>query len=74
ISEKISEKGIQLVRDDERAKYPETWWERYTNLQSAKRCLADTESIITEIHKAAGESGIPFGILSIGGYHGTLVE
>jgi len=74
ISEKTSENGIQMVRDDERAKYPETWWEKHTNLQTAKRWLADTESIITEIHKAAGEGDIPFGILSIGGYHGRLVK
>lgn len=74
ISEKISEKGIQMVRDDERAKYPETWWEKHTNLQNTKRWLADTKSIITEIHKVAGEGDIPFGILSFGTHLGTLIK
>ncbi len=73
-SERISEKGVQMVRDDQRAKDPETWWEKHTNLQTAKRWLADTESIITEIHKAAGKGDIVFGILSIGDHHGRLVK
>jgi hypothetical protein len=74
ISEKISEKGIQLVRQKERVKYPETWWEKYTNLQSAKRWLIDIECIITEIHKTAGEGDLPFVVFSLGGYQGSLVK
>jgi len=73
-SDKISEKGIQMVRDDKPVKDPKTWWEKHTNLQTAKRWLVDTESLVTEIHKAAGKGDIPFGIMSIGGYHGRLVK
>ncbi|MBA7684089.1 hypothetical protein ES703_92479 [subsurface metagenome] len=74
ITEKVSDQGIQIVNDGERMRQPETWWEKHSNLKAAKRWLADTESMITEIHKAAGEGDIPFGILSIGGYHGKLVK
>ncbi len=74
ITEKLSDKGTQIVSDGERIRDPKTWWEKHTKLQTAKRWLADTESMITEIHKAAGKEGIPFGILSIGSYSGTLVK
>jgi len=73
-SEKISGQGTQIVRDSERVKYPETWWEKHSNLQIAKRWLADTESIITTIHKAAGEGNIPFVMLSMGIHIGTLMK
>ena len=64
-----------MVRDDERAQYPKTWWDKHTNLKIAKRWLDDTESMINEIHKAAGNSDFPaFGILSMGGYHGRLIK
>jgi hypothetical protein len=74
ITEKISDKGIQILRDGERIRNPETWWEKHTNPQTAKRWLADTESMITKIHKVAREDDIPFGILSTGSYAGTLVK
>lgn len=74
ISEKISDRGTQIVRDGERMREPQTWWEKHTNIQTAKRWLADTESMITEIHKVARKGEIPFGVLSIGGYYGTLVK
>jgi hypothetical protein len=74
ITEKVSEQGTQIVRDGERMREPKTWWEKHTNLQIAKRWLADTESMITEIHKVARPGDIPFGILSTGIYSGTLVK
>jgi hypothetical protein len=74
ITEKISDKGTQILRDDERMKQPETWWEKRTNIQTAKRWLADTESMIIKIHEVAGVNDIPFGVLSIGGSSGTIVE
>jgi len=74
ITEKVSNKGIQIVSDGERMRQPETWWEKRTNLKTAERWLADTESMITKIHKVARPGDIPFGILSIGSSHGTLVQ
>jgi len=74
ISEKISDQRTQIIRDDERMKEPQTWWEKHTNIRTAKRWLVDTESMITAIHKVARKGDIPFGILSIGGYHGKLVK
>ncbi len=72
-TEKITDRGTQIVRDGERAIYPKTWWEKHTNIKTAKQWLAHTESIITQIHGAAGRD-IPFGILSVGGHFGTLVK
>jgi len=74
ITEKVPYQGIQMVRDDERAQYPKPWWEKHTNLKVTKRWLNDTESMITEIHKAAGEGDIPFVILSIGSSFGQLIK
>ncbi len=74
ISEKISDKGIQIVRDGEHVKHPQTWWEKHCELKAAKRWLTDTESIITTIHKAAGEGNIPFGMLAISSHSGTLIK
>ena len=72
-TEKISEKGTQTIRDDERVKQPETWWEKQSRLQIAQRWLDDTESIISAIHNATGKGGIPaLGVLSMGSYFGTL--
>ena len=66
-SEKISDKGIQFVRDGERVKYPETWWVKHSTLEIAKRWLADTESIISTITTATGRDDIPpLGMLSMG--------
>ena len=73
-SEKISDQETQIIRDGEQVKYPETFWEKHSNLQITKQWLADTKSIITTIHKAAGEGNIPFAMLSIGGSHGTLIK
>ena len=73
-TEKISAKETQIVSDGERVEYPETWWEKHTNLKIAKRWLNHTEFMITEIHKIAKKDDIPFGILSVGGSHGTLVK
>jgi hypothetical protein len=75
ITEKISHQGTQIVRDGERLQYPITWWEKNTNLKTAKRWLNDTESIINEIHKVAGVSDLPaFGILSIGSSLGQITK
>jgi len=74
ITEKLSDKGTQIVSDGERIRDPETWWEKQTNLQTAKRWLADTESMITKIHEVARKGDIPFGILATGSYWGTLVK
>ena len=66
-SEKISDKGTQIVHDGERSKYPETWWEKQCNPQITKRWLADTKSIINTIHGAASKDDIPpLGLLSWG--------
>ena len=73
-TKKLSDKCTQVVSDDEPVQYPETWWEKHTNLKTAKRWLNDTESMITEIHKAAGKGDIPFGILSIGSSFGQLMK
>jgi hypothetical protein len=73
-TEKISDKGTQIVNAGKQVKYPETWWEKHCKLQTAKRWLADTESIITTIHEAAGEGKIPFGMLSMGISNGTLIK
>ena len=52
VTEKISEKGTQIISDSERVKLPETWWEKHSKIQTAKRWLADTESMINAIHDA----------------------
>ncbi len=73
-TEKISEKRKQILKNGERVKYPETWWEKHCTLSSAKRWLADTEAIITSIHKAIGKDDIPpLGMLGIGGSGGTFI-
>ena len=72
-TEKISDKGIQTIRDGERVSYPETWWEKHSNLHFAKQWLADTESIITTIHQSSGQESIPFGILGFGTHSGTIL-
>ncbi len=59
ITENISEKGTQVILDGERVKYPETWWEKHSTLEIAKRWLADTESIINRITAATGKDVIP---------------
>lgn len=72
-SEKISDKRIQVMRDGERVKYPETWWEKHSTLEIAKRWLADTESIINTITAAAGKDDIPpLGMLSMNTSFGTM--
>jgi hypothetical protein len=73
ITENLSAKETQTVRDGERVRYPETWWEKHSNLKFAKRWLDDTESIITIIHRDSGQDGPPFGILGIGSHSGTLL-
>lgn len=66
-SEKISDKGTQMVCDGERVKYPKTWWEENTKIECAKLWVADTESIISIIYEAAGRDDIPpLGMLSMG--------
>ncbi|MEE9202147.1 MAG: hypothetical protein V3U31_02995 [Dehalococcoidia bacterium] len=75
VTEKVSEKSTQPVRDEMRVKYPETWWEKQSNLLVAKRWLSDTESIINAIHNATGKSGMPpLGMLSMGSHSGTLTH
>jgi len=74
ITEKVSEQGTKIVSDGERMSQPETWWEKHSNLKTARRWLAHTESMITKIHEVAREGDIPFGILSIGSSLGTLVK
>lgn len=74
ISEKISDQGTQIVSDGERIRQPETWWEKHTNIKTAKRWLTHIESMITKIHKAAGEGDSPLGILSTGISGGTLIK
>jgi len=67
ITEKISLQVAQVARL-KRANYPQTWWGEHTNLKTAKRWLKDTESMITEINKAAGERDyltFIFGTLSV---------
>ena len=73
VTEKISTKEIQAIRDGERVSYPETWWEKHSNLKIAKQWLADTESIIETIHKSGGQEGIPLGILGFGSHYGTIM-
>jgi len=73
-SEKISDQGTQIVNDGVRVILPKTWWEQHSNLQIAKRWLADTESIITAIHEVAGKGNFPFTMLAIGSSHGTLMK
>jgi len=67
----ISNQGIQTVHDGERVKYPETWWEKHSNIATAKRWLADTESMVATIHKAAGKGRFPFLLLGAASYVGT---
>lgn len=74
ITENISYQGTQIFSDGELMRQPETWWEKHTDLKTAKRWLTHIESMIIEIHKAAGESGIPFGILSTGSSSGKLIR
>lgn len=74
ITEKVTYKGTQTVRDYEKVQLPETWWEKHTNLKDAKRWLDDTESMIIEIHNAT-ESDFPaFGLLSLGSHLGKIIE
>lgn len=68
----ISSQEIQTVHDGEQVKYPKTWWEKQSNLVIAKRWLADTESIITQIHETAGKGRYPFAVLGIDSYIGSL--
>jgi hypothetical protein len=68
----ISYRGIQTIRDDELPKYPKTWWEERSNIATAKRWLADTESMVIKIHEAAGKGGAPFSVPSTHSYVGTL--
>ncbi len=73
MTEKISEKGTQTIRNGERVKHPETWWEKQSRLQIAKRWLDDTKAIIFAIHNATDKGSIPpLGFLAMGGYLGTL--
>jgi hypothetical protein len=71
-SENISYHGTQTIRDDELPKYPKTWWEECSNIVTAKRWLADTESMVTKIHEAAGKGGAPFLVPSTHSYVATL--
>ena len=72
-TEKIAVKGIQTIRDGERVSYPETWWEKHSNLKFAKQWLVDTESIIKTIHQNSGQEGPPLGILGFGTHSGTIL-
>ncbi|MFC1866274.1 hypothetical protein ACFLYB_06145 [Chloroflexota bacterium] len=73
-SVKLADKRKQIISKDEHVKGPKTWWEEYTNIKTVKRWLSHIESIITTINKAAGKGDIPFGVLGIGGYGGTLID
>ncbi len=68
----ISYRGIQTIGDDELPKYRKTWWENQSNIVTTKRWLADTESMVTKIHEAAGKGGAPFLIPSTHSYVATL--
>ena len=70
----LSEKRIQNVRDGERPKFPEIWWEKQCQLGTAKQLLTDTESMIVKIHKAAGKSDSPFIVFGFGTYLGAVVK
>ena len=69
----ISDQSIQTVPDGNRVKYPKTWWEEHSNIHYAKRWLADTEAMIIALHEAAGKGNLPFAILGMASYHGTLI-
>ena len=70
----LSEKGRQTLRDGERVKHPQTWWENQCKLATAKRWLADTESIVTQIHEAAEMGTHPFVLLSSSSHHAQKNE
>ena len=72
-TEVISARETQIIRNGERVRHPETWWERHSTIHYAKRYLDDTESIITAIHQNSGQEGPSFGILGIGAHSGTLL-
>ena len=73
VSEKISHRSIQILREGEQREYPKTWWEEHTILEDAKRWLEDTEAMINEIHKAGGKGNNAFGVLSVGGHSGRII-
>lgn len=71
---KVIDKSIQIVRDGERIRYPQTWWEEHSNIHYAKQWLADSEAMVMAIHEAAGKGKFPFTILGIGNYDGALLQ
>jgi hypothetical protein len=62
----VSLKSVNQTRivDDTFDKYMreflETQWEKYCTSENAKRALEDMETIIREVHKAAGMTDFPF--------------
>jgi len=73
-SEKLTDKGKQIISKGEHIKGPETWWEKHTNVKTGKRWLSHIESIMITINKTAGQGDIPFGVLGIGSYGGTMID
>jgi hypothetical protein len=68
----ISYQGTQTLRDGERVKSPESWWEKHTNLRNAKQWFDDTKAMITAIHQAVGKGDSPFWTFGTHGYHAKL--
>ena len=58
-TETLQDEGVQKVAEGDRVKDPRTWWEQQCTLETAKRLLADTKSMVVEMNKAAGHDEYP---------------
>ena len=61
----LSAKGVQLLAEDERVKYPEADWEKECTVKTAKKYLADTEDMINHIQARIGQDEYPYAVPSV---------
>ncbi len=67
-TEKIRERKTQNIKEKSFPQHTKPWWERQCKLNVTKRWLKDTESIITNLHKAQGNNINPFLFISEHGF------
>lgn len=67
-TEKIREKKIQTMRKNSFPQTTKPWWEKQCNLRVTAKWFKDTESIITNLHKAQGIEDNPFLFISVHSY------
>lgn len=61
-TEDVQFKSPQKMEEEGLPRDPQLFWESFCNIVNAERCVEDTASIVTELHKFAGKPHVPLGL------------